>query len=454
MKDSKAAKTNAKKKTNSTPKKVKDVEFRQLDDDFSETDTEDKRLIVFIALAILVIVGTIIGLLVGCQKEEKDEPKKPEDDIVVPEKEDNKKEDKESYNYDYEKPLPVVRKVTKKTTKASTEESTDNTSTEETTKHNVTFYLNEESEVVEVEDGSNASEYTPTGYTDCKYYVDEEMSEEYDFTTSVNEDKNIYMVCSLITYDVVYVVNETESHGEYTVEDGNIALEDPTLTEGVFAGWYTDENYTNQVTALSKDILPTEGTQLYLYAKVTTGQDDVINPEEGKTEEDETLNEENLTEEKTTEENLQSSESELNNQTSDEADPTLDNTEKENQEMDQQALDQNNVNEEEKQLDEEETQVEEKQNTEEQQNIEEQEPSSVESVSETQSNDTVETTETETTESNETKEPVKTESTASQNNEESREVSTPSQEHTVEVNKTPVVEVEVNPVETEQDLNE
>ena len=68
--------------------RVKDVDFTPIEENFLD-EKEDKRLIVFIALAILVIVGTIIGLLVGCQKKEQDEPKKPAD-IVEPEKDDKK----------------------------------------------------------------------------------------------------------------------------------------------------------------------------------------------------------------------------------------------------------------------------------------------------------------------------------------------------------------------------
>ena len=102
--ESKTAKTTTKKKTNTkqASNKVKDVEFTPVDDNFLDDDKGDKRLIVFIALAILVIVGTLIGLLVGCQKEEKEEPKKPDDKVVVPEKDDEKGNEKEDKKYTYE----------------------------------------------------------------------------------------------------------------------------------------------------------------------------------------------------------------------------------------------------------------------------------------------------------------------------------------------------------------
>ena len=52
-------------------------------DDFVEDDG-DKRLIVFVAVAVLVIIGTIIGLLVGCQKKEEQTTDEPKKDTVVP----------------------------------------------------------------------------------------------------------------------------------------------------------------------------------------------------------------------------------------------------------------------------------------------------------------------------------------------------------------------------------
>ena len=259
MKDVKTTRTSAKRKVNSSAKKpankVKDVEFKQVNDDFMD-EKEDNRLIVFIALAILVIVGTIIGLLVGCQKEEKEEPKKPQDDIVVPTKEEDKKEET---SYDYEKPLPVVKKVTKKTTasKETTEEDEESDSEEETTEHSVTFHINGESEEVEVEDGSAAEAYVPAGYTDCKYYADENLTEEFDFEAGITEDQDVYMACSAITYTVVYLVEDTETSDTYSLDEGERALQDPSVPEGeTFNGWYVAEAVLmKKVTALNKDLI-------------------------------------------------------------------------------------------------------------------------------------------------------------------------------------------------------
>ena len=89
------------------PPKVKKVDVEEINKDFEDVENEDRRLIVFIAIAILVIVGTVIGLLVGCEKKEnnKPEPNKPNTDVVVPEKPDEKGKD------DGVRTREIVRKV-------------------------------------------------------------------------------------------------------------------------------------------------------------------------------------------------------------------------------------------------------------------------------------------------------------------------------------------------------
>ena len=52
------------------PPKVKKIDVEEINKDFDDVENEDRRLIVFIAIAILVIVGTVIGLLVGCEKKQ------------------------------------------------------------------------------------------------------------------------------------------------------------------------------------------------------------------------------------------------------------------------------------------------------------------------------------------------------------------------------------------------
>lgn len=72
-------------------KKGKEITKKEIkvEDNFLEEEN-DKRVIVFVAIAILVIVGTIIGLLVGCEKKEED-PVKPNDNKTNPIKDNGNK---------------------------------------------------------------------------------------------------------------------------------------------------------------------------------------------------------------------------------------------------------------------------------------------------------------------------------------------------------------------------
>ena len=213
-------------KTKVHEEKVSEVE------DFLDDEEDDKRLIVFIVIAILVIVATIIGLLVGCEKEEKEieEPKKPDDTIVGPQDEEDNKEEEE-----------VVEKgVAVKSTK-----------TNETTKYNVTFYMNGYENVKTVKKGNKVSKYTPEGYTNCKYYTDEELTNEYNFNKPVTGNNKIYMSCELIHYEIIYS-EYSNNPTDYTVEDGNITLSEPLSYEGIFKGWYLNNN---KVAKLTRDII-------------------------------------------------------------------------------------------------------------------------------------------------------------------------------------------------------
>ena len=215
-------------------------------------EENDNRVIIFIAIAILVIIGTIIGLLVGCDKksEEKD-PVKPKDDIVVPDKkEEDKKEDKKT---------TVIKKVTTKS----------NDTKEET--YVVSFNLLDEDDVhtVEVKNGK-VSPYVPNGYTSCKYYADENLTKEFDFTNKITSNTNIYTSCSIAVYTIIYD-KDTNSQTEYDLKEGKVALSDANLEKGFFEGWYTTPDFSgDRVYYLSKDLtkIANEQNEIHLYAKV------------------------------------------------------------------------------------------------------------------------------------------------------------------------------------------
>ena len=161
------------------PPKVKKIDVEEINKDFDDVESEDRRLIVFIAIAILVIVGTVIGLLVGCERKEEVEPK-PDDpgtDVIVPEKPDEKGNEEEEGVVTRE----IVRKVravyqAKKTKKSKGKK--DNNDNDETVTYNVTYYLGEETNVEEVEEGKTPPKYVPLGYSACRYYKDSKLETE------------------------------------------------------------------------------------------------------------------------------------------------------------------------------------------------------------------------------------------------------------------------------------
>lgn len=255
MKDGKNA--NARKRTNSRPKtsnkpKVNKVKETKKDESFVEdVEGTDNRLIVFIAIAILVIVGTIIALVVGCEKQKEPEPEKPTDDIVIPVKpdeEDNKGvETKE-----------VVRKVASVYKGKKTKEKDTTAETE----YNVTYYLfDERTEEFEQEtnlaakEGNALEEYVPEGYSSCTYYTTEDMTDELDMSAGVTADTEVYMVCNVIYYNIEYKPDEMKVDSNpvtYSVKDPDTTLAAPEV-EGEFDGWYTEDG--TKVTTLNKEII-------------------------------------------------------------------------------------------------------------------------------------------------------------------------------------------------------
>ena len=266
------------------PPKVKKVDVEEINKDFEDVENEDRRLIVFIAIAILVIVGTVIGLLVGCEKKEnnKPEPNKPNTDVVVPEKPDEKGKD------DGVRTREIVRKV--RSVYHAKKKNSSGSGKKTVTTYNVTFYLGEDSETEEVEKGKPSISYVPVGYSECTYYKDPEFTEEYDITGNITENVNVYMQCTAIEYSVVYESSDEKvsitstNPTTYMVTEGEVALTDPTLTVNTteqttdetvedvfFGGWYTDTGLTNKVTSLNKEVLKTVGDDnvIHIYAKIT-----------------------------------------------------------------------------------------------------------------------------------------------------------------------------------------
>lgn len=308
MKEGKNKKPAAKKKTNNkkpshnssnknmnSKPAVKDTKkSRPVDADFKDVDDDgDKRLIVFIAAAVLVIVGTVIGLLVGLQNKKEEEPKKPDDNtnIVIPQKPDEKKDEDIVYG-DVEKPLPVVRKVTQKVESKDSSSSSSNSNEEEEqgigdSSYYVTYYVDGDEEEFEVNPGSTIGDNTPTGYENCTYYSDENHENELSSDTEVTGDMDVYAVCSLITYTIEYPSDvETDNPTEFNKNSNVVALSNPTGTTrpGNFAGWFLDSNYSEEITEIDPSKLmdyADSSNKVTIYAKYTTGVEAKFYNEDG-----------------------------------------------------------------------------------------------------------------------------------------------------------------------------
>ena len=176
---------NDKKKTSGRPKNNSEPVVREVKvSDVAEND-EDKKLIVVIAIAILIIIGTVIGLLVGCQKEETNDTNETNEtenktDIIVPISHDDDVDEDENN---------VVR-----TTSSTT-----------TTKYQITYILDGEKVYsTNIASGKKISKYTPKGYEKCSYYGDSELTESFDFSKTPTDDTKVYLVCKIKEYTVTY----------------------------------------------------------------------------------------------------------------------------------------------------------------------------------------------------------------------------------------------------------
>ena len=246
-------------------KKSPAVKVVKIEDNFLDDDS-DNRVIIFVAIAILVIIGTIIGLLVGCEKKEDDkDPSKPKDNVVVPVDDDKIKEDDKKEETNTTK--TVIRKVTTKSNDTTTKEDEEKT-------YVVSFNLLDDDSIytVETKDGK-VNPYLPYGYDSCKYYSDEKLTSEFNFTKTITENTNIYTSCSFTTYKIIYD-RETTSPKEYTVKSGKVALSGVELETGFFEGWYTTPNFDGEkVDYLGRNLtkIANSDNEIYLYAKIVDG---------------------------------------------------------------------------------------------------------------------------------------------------------------------------------------
>ena len=212
--------TNSKKPaTKSTPTKsaVKEtVDFQDLQKD---TEGEDNKLVVVIALAVLIIVATIIGLLVGCQKQEEEDVNETTNttsgDIIIPGQDEEDDEEEEAV---------------KTTSKSETQ-------------YEIIYILDNTKHTSKIKKGQFIEKYVPSGYKSCQYYYNEAMTQGVDFSVAPEGDTRVYMSCELKEYTVTYkdasgsVVNTETVVGtdteNYKIMDGS----DLGTEANKFLGW-------------------------------------------------------------------------------------------------------------------------------------------------------------------------------------------------------------------------
>ena len=192
-------------------------------------EDEDKKLIVLIAVAILIIIGTVIGLLVGLNKEgENEENNTNETNITIPVT-DNKDviEDGDEDDNEY-----VVK------TTSSTSEN----------KYQITYYLGDKKvHSTKIKEGAKIRKFTPSGYTNCSYYSDVDLTTKFNFSETASDDTKVYLVCSVKEFTVTYkdtdgsLIKEEQVTGSDT--EAYVVANYP---EGVsnFYGWSKKANNT------------------------------------------------------------------------------------------------------------------------------------------------------------------------------------------------------------------
>lgn len=190
------------------------------------SEDEDKKLVVLIAIAVLIIIGTVIGLLVGLNKEgDPEDNSTNETNITVPVSdgkdviEDSNKEDE----YEY------VVKTTSSTT---------------TNKYQISYYLNGKKVYsTKIKEGAKIKKFVPSGYTNCSYYSDSEHSNSFNFSEKANDDANVYLVCSVKEYTVTYKDYDGTVLSEKTVtgsETESYKVENYPYAVSGFLGWSKD----------------------------------------------------------------------------------------------------------------------------------------------------------------------------------------------------------------------
>ena len=109
----------------------------------------------------------------------------------------------------------------------------------------------------------------PAGYEFNGWY-DGNGNEVTQITIGSYGDITLYADIDLITYDITYVLDggddDDNNPDEFTASDLDITLSDAYKTGYTFNGWFTDSNFTNEITSI------TEPGDITVYAKFTINE--------------------------------------------------------------------------------------------------------------------------------------------------------------------------------------
>jgi len=135
--------------------------------------------------------------------------------------------------------------------------------------YTVTFETNGGTEVNsrEVKHGSKLPQVMnpfKENYTFVGWFVDEDLTEEFDFDTEIYEDMTLYAKWELVEYSVVFMVDNAEYETQMVKYGEAPTLpEEPTKEGFDFVGWFKDFNRTQEFD-FEEDVVESD---LILYAK-------------------------------------------------------------------------------------------------------------------------------------------------------------------------------------------
>ena len=126
------------------------------------------------------------------------------------------------------------------------------------------------------------SDPTRTNYIFGGWYSDNSLTTAYDFNTAVNSDKTLYAKWTLNQYTVTFNSDGGTTETSQQIYHGSMATKpsDPTRTNYIFGGWYSDNSLTT-----AYDFNTAVNSDKTLYAKWTLNQYTVtFNSDGGTTE--------------------------------------------------------------------------------------------------------------------------------------------------------------------------